>query len=357
VIHYRLMDPSTGQTAFSHQTVNKSLVLPLILGGIIMLGGCGVTLTPVAAGELERRELNHGGLTRRYFVHAPAVHQDAGESSRPLVLVFHGAGGSPETMAALTGFNAVADEAGFVVAYPEGINGNWNDGRPGVNSDADDVGFVRAILDAMSTTDAIDPKHIYATGLSNGGHLSFRLAFEMSDRIAAIAPVAALLSEALAQKGPPARPIPVMITVGDEDPILPYGGGMVGAAWLRRGPVLSAGGTIDFWVRASGASPVASVVMEPDVDTNDGTRVRSETYDSSSVAGTLVFLTVERGGHAWPGGQQYLPTWLIGRTSRDLDLSRHIWRFFAKHRLAGESEPRPKGAAVDERSDSKRGGG
>src|SRR5262245_25377092 len=166
--------------------------------GLAWLGvACALTAVSAsaadAAGSTQARSLTVDGVQRSYRLHVPSG-LDAARAA-PLVLVFHGGGGTPEQIERESRFSELADRAGFVVAYPEGHRRSWNDGR---GSDAvaaqrdgvDDVAFVRALIDAVSAQRRIDAKRIYATGISNGAMMSHRVGLALSPRIAAIAPVA-----------------------------------------------------------------------------------------------------------------------------------------------------------------------
>lgn len=306
---------------------------------LIACAGCGALPTfedvfPRTAHELQEI-LSLDGTQRRYRVYVPSSYESAAVSPRPLVLAFHGWGQSAAGMSRLTGLDELAEKYDFIIAYPEAIDGNWNDGRPNINPTVDDVSFVRELIDALESQYRIDPKRIYATGLSNGGHMCNRLAIEMSDRIAAVAPVAAVISKALSQSPVAGQPVPLLLIEGDADPVTPYGGGIVGRAGINRGEVLSADATITYWVARNHAASQAAVLIEPDVDPRDGTRVRRATYAKSEQgAGAEVeFLRIEGGGHTWPQGLQYLPESLIGRTSRDVSASEEIWEFFSRQAL------------------------
>src|SRR5271166_5796614 len=155
------------------------------------------------------------GLTRTFIIHEPAR---AGSGLRSLVIAFHGGGGQGQGMIRLTHFDKVADEHGFVVVFPDGEARQWNDGRAGVKrSNADDIAFVRALIARLIATDRIDPQRVYATGMSNGGFFSYRLGCELSNQIAAIAPVAATMPVPLDQSCRPARPVPVIAFNGTDD--------------------------------------------------------------------------------------------------------------------------------------------
>jgi polyhydroxybutyrate depolymerase len=251
----------------------------------------------------------------------------------PLVIALHGRLGQGRNQAKLTGLDAVADEAGFIVVYPDGVNRSWADGRgttPADRQGVDDVGFLSTLIDDFIAKHGVDPHRVYVTGMSNGGMMSFRLACELSGRVAAIAPVAALMSEKLADTCKPSRPVPVMAVAGTEDPLVPFHGGPVSG---DRGPVLSAADTFTRWAAWNGCpSGVPTVTKLEDRAPDDGTRVRREALTNCRDGSEVVLYAVEGGGHTWPGGQQYLRESLIGRTSKDVDASRAIWAFFARLR-------------------------
>ena len=165
-------------------------------------------------------ELRHSGLERRYVIHVPPALRE-----RPaVVLNLHGGGGNALAHQQYVRMDLVADREGFLVVYPDGtgpIRGRlltWNAGTCCGVAQADDVGFVRAVLDDLAGRIAYDASRVYATGLSNGAMMSYRLAAELSDRIAAIAPVAGsmVLLRFSAQ-----RPVPVMHIHSVDDPRAP----------------------------------------------------------------------------------------------------------------------------------------
>jgi polyhydroxybutyrate depolymerase len=234
-------------------------------------------------------------------------------------------------MRRLTGLDAVADREGFLVVYPDGVSRQWNDGRAEVDPGVDDMAFVSALIDHLVEQYKSDRGRIYATGMSNGALFSFRLASDLSDKIAAIAPVGALMGEALSQRAPPAKPMPVLLIHGTQDPLVPWDGGNVQVFRRKRGRVLSAAATVAFWVKHNGCTPTPVITYEPDQDPTDGTRVRREEYRSGKDGSEVLLYAVEGGGHTWPGGWQYLPERIIGKTSRDFQASEVIWGFFKRH--------------------------
>src|SRR5215831_7972901 len=167
-----------------------------------------------------------GEEIRTYRIYTAKAPQ---KNPQALILVLHGGGGSGSAMEAMTQgqFNRIADKYGVIVVYPDGQGRSWNDGRSDLQAkaaraDIDDVAFLRKVVKDVGEKNSIDPKRIYATGISNGGLMSFRLACDASDWIAAVAPVAANLSAELAAECRPMRVMPVAIFNGTDDPIMPW---------------------------------------------------------------------------------------------------------------------------------------
>jgi polyhydroxybutyrate depolymerase len=185
-------------------------------------GGCSVgTLT---SGN-HAATLEHDGQTREYLVHVPESYE--GDTAVPLVLDLHGLTSSAGQQAALSGWRDKADEVGFIVVHPEGLNASWNGGDLCCgNSRAagvDDEGFMRAIVERLKSDACIDPKRVYATGLSNGGAMAHLLACRAADVFAATAPVS--MGNGV-QGCAPSRPISVVMTRGTSDPLVAYDGGL-----------------------------------------------------------------------------------------------------------------------------------
>jgi polyhydroxybutyrate depolymerase len=240
----------------------------------------------------------------------------------PLVVVLHGHGGTGKQMERFSQFDRVAAREQFVVAYPDGIGRGWNDGRAGVNGDADDVAFVATLIDEIAAEHAIDRNRVYVTGASNGAMMSYRIACELSDRVAAIAPVIGNLPVELACT--PKQPMSVLAINGTADPLVPYNGGHVARG---RGEVLSAAMSTQFFAHAAGCSAAEPTVEEPDVNDRDDSRTFVTRYDCPAPV-EISLITLDGAGHTWPGGVQYLPKLLIGGVSRDFDGAERIWEFF-----------------------------
>jgi polyhydroxybutyrate depolymerase len=267
-------------------------------------------------------EIRVGAATRSYLLHVPRTlpHRPV-----PLVLVFHGGGGHASNMPRFTKFDADADANGFIVAYPESFNKSWSDTR-GL-SPADDIGFIRALIAHLLKTQDIDSKRVYATGISNGGFFSQRLACDLTDEFAAVASVAATMPETLFPLCKPSRPISVMFMHGTKDPIVHIDGGTI----LRdRGNNVSLAEASAFWRNWDQTSSQPETEDIPD-HAHDGTTVRRDTYSHGKQGTEVVIYTIEGGGHTWPGGSQYLPKFIVGKASHNLDATEAIWQFFKRH--------------------------
>jgi polyhydroxybutyrate depolymerase len=269
-----------------------------------------------------RGTIQAGGVERSYLLHLPSPRADG--RPLPLLLVFHGAGGEGARMAKHTGLTGPATVRGYAVVYPDGVDRRWNDGR-GTSAGRDDVEFIRVLLDSLVRELPADPKRIYATGISNGAGLAYRLACDLPGTFAAIAPVAGAPAAALEERCAAARPVSVISFQGTRDRLMPYEGGNVA---VRRGQVLSAPRSAALFAEVNGCMSPPSVTEEPDT-VRDGTRVQRSLYDGCREGREVVLYTIEGGGHTWPGGPAVGR--LVGRVSRDLDATRTMLDFFDRH--------------------------
>jgi polyhydroxybutyrate depolymerase len=295
-------------------------------------GGTTTTESVPAAGDYAQK-LESGGLTRTFLVHIPSSYD--GSADAPLVIALHGHGGTGAGQARLTHMSDVADANGFIVVYPDGVNHAWNDGRSGINGadeGIDDTGFIRDLIKRAEAEYKIDPSRVYATGFSNGGFMCYRLARDLPDLIAAVAPVSGLLSEELEAKYTSATPISVLIIAGTADPLIPFEGGEAAAGVMAgRGMVFSAAETASFFVKLDGCSTAGETVPIPNAVLQDGAKAGLTTYSGGHQDTEVELYTVFGGGHTWPGGLQYSPVRVAGPTCRDFDASQLIWQFFARH--------------------------
>lgn len=248
----------------------------------------------------------------------------------PLLLAFHGGIGTGQSMAEKTGFSPLADQKCFVVTYPDGLDKRWHDGGSDVGND---IGFVRALIDELLHTLSIDSDRIYATGGSNGGMFTHRLGCELSDVLAAIATVSGTMNVEVAPTCAPAQPLSLIMFHGTDDPRVPWDGGAVVSPAAPPGThlVLSVHDTLDKWGKRGGCSATpTSVEQLPDIDPNDGTRIRRDEYAPCSSGVDVVLYAIEGGGHGWPG-REGNPGPGSGVQTRDIDATPVIWDFFAAH--------------------------
>ncbi len=291
-----------------------------------MLPAIAVSATDPLKTFGEARTMMHDGIERAFLLRLPqGVHDVAG---LPLVLVLHGGHGSGEKVARVTAFADAADRHGFVAVFPDAVGTHWNDGRGQPGETADDVGFLSALAADLAREFELDRRRVYATGISNGGMMALRLGAEATELFAAIACVAASIPEPVFRKRRPSAPLPVLIINGDADPVVPWEGGEVRVQSNVLGRVVSTEEMVRFWVEHNGCAPAPEIAWLPDADPHDGMRVRVETYRGGADDARVTLYVVEGGGHAWPGGEQYLPDWVIGKTARDIDATEDIWRFF-----------------------------
>lgn len=272
------------------------------------------------------------GLNRTYLIHRPQPINPSRASS--LILAFHGGGGDSQGMEALTGLSELSDQEGFIVVYPQALNGHWNDRRdPRFEADGaiNDLKFVRTLIAQLQQTEAIDPRRIFATGISNGGFFTQALACDLSQQIAAVAVVASNLPQALSQDCQLSRPVSITYFLGTSDPLMPYNGGVVMGANGRSATVLSALDSFNFWLNRAGIQRLPRTTTLPDRVPSDGTTVQS--LSARNFRREVTLYTIQGGGHTWPSGLQYLPVPIIGRTSSEINASTTMWQFFQAHPL------------------------
>lgn len=267
---------------------------------------------PIAgAGQTITEQITLNGTTRSYRLHIPANAQT--NQPAPLILNFHGLTSNGQEQETLSGMSPKADNFGYFVAYPDGLDGHWNvaPGREGES----DLQFVRELIQEISSAYPIDANRIYATGISNGGGISNRLACEMSDTIAAIAPVSGAFN---AWKNcNPSRPVPVLEFHGLDDQIAPYAG-------VGRGNVEP---PIQEWAQAwaerddCDSSPVI---------VNQTATMKEEQWNNCKSGVTVILYTLSGHGHSWPG-TNYLPDTI---TSHEVDATDLILAFFQKYTLS-----------------------
>jgi polyhydroxybutyrate depolymerase len=292
-------------------------------------------------------QLTYDGLERHYIVHVPNTYshypKDANSednnskdnnSKVPLVIYLHGGGGRAQA-----GINdnmeSFADNYGFLLVLPEGTGPikdkllTWNSGTwptgdccgTAVADQIDDVGFIAAVIAEVENTYSIDTTRIYATGISNGGMMAYRLACELSEKLAAVAIVA---SPAIPEDCTPSRKISILHIHGTLDPCVPYDGSIGAGCIGKQLDPESAQEQVDFWKKENVCSETSSQVYAK----GNANCIRHACQNNSEVE----FCTITDGGHTWPSGNQYLPASKVGAVSYDLSFDQ-IWLFFLRHHL------------------------
>ncbi len=279
--------------------------LPAIVVALLLLFAFPATQAPAAPDP--PGAFMFGGLKRTYLLHVPP----GLEHPNALVLNLHGGSQTGRKQAAATNYDAIADQYGWIVAYPDGIDFSWADGRGAATPDrqkVDDVGFLATLIARLSHDYGIPRGRVFVTGMSAGGFMANRLACERADLVAAIAPVSSTLGVDVHCN--PSKPVSVLAIHGTADKVVPYRGGrMVGRGGAST--VVSAPTMVDRWLAFDHCPPATTVSID------GGKRVAAfGCADGTEVA----FVTIDGWGHTWP----------LGRTT-PFDASQATARFFAAH--------------------------
>jgi polyhydroxybutyrate depolymerase len=277
--------------------------------------------------------LKAAGHEWHYTLHVPPKYDAA--RATPLVLILHGAGGKGDGYLDKAGWAKKADRAGFVAVAPDGLTARpdekeafltnprlWNSGQlPETSPRAkiDDVAFFKALLDEVGRRVTVDKARVYVTGHSNGAGMTFRLGAELSERFAAIAPVA---SVPWVKDPKPSRPLPTLYIIGTEDPLVPFKGGESTTPWGKRTTPPVAEGLAK-WAKALGCPEEPKTLRD-----KDGVKVVEYGPGKGDVKLTAYFIAGQ--GHNWPGGKDLLPARLVGPSSDKLNATDVIWEFFEK---------------------------
>lgn len=283
------------------------------------------------AGQTVERTIEHARRERTFLVHVPA--KLPALKAVPLVIALHGLSMDGRSMEGLTGLSELADERSFVAVYPDGLGRMWrfwerHELGPKVRRETgyvDDVGFIEAVIDTLVKEAVVDPQRVYVTGLSNGAYMSNRLALSLTDRIAAIAPVAGTMTPALADLKPQ-RPMPILYIHGTDDRIVGFGGQ---DSFTDGKFSLSADELVEWWSERNGCGAVETRQLSDDAA--DGCTVTRYTHPCESGA-PVVFYKVMEGGHTWPDGS-FQPERFLGPVCRDFNASEAIWEFCSQYAL------------------------
>ncbi len=317
----------------------------LFLVGILFGHGCA-TGTPGQEKPILPQGLTPGDhrftitvdrLQRSYVVHVPESSDK--KKCLPVVIMFHGGGGSAKSAMWKTGWAKKAGQEKFLAVFPEGTRADpskparffvnpqtWNDGSNrnnvgAVKRKSADVDFVRKMIDDLSIRLKVDKRRIYATGFSNGASMAFQVGRKFSRKFAAIAPVA---GNDWSTQTTIDHPVPVMYITGTADPLNPFDGGQIRIGPKTYGKKPPVRELIDKWVRLLGCPSGSRVVYDKD-------DVRGIAYSPCNKGSELVFYSIDEMGHTWPGGKNRLPERLVGKSSDSINATDVIWEFFQKH--------------------------
>ncbi len=263
----------------------------------------------------------HDNITREYILYVPEIYDN--QSAVPLVFNFHGYTSSAANQMRYGDFRKIADRDNFIIVHPMGTIGN--DGQTYFNAQwrddgVDDIGFTSALIDSISMNWNIDLDRVYSTGMSNGGFMSYTLACELSDRIAAIASVTGTCTiDQLDNTCMPQKLVPIMEIHGTADAVVPYNGN----TWMA--PIDR---VIDFWVTLNECEVSPHFTAIDDSDTTDGSTVEHYLYKNGKEGHEIEHYKIIGGGHTWPGAS-------FGRSNKDIDASELVWEFFSKYDING----------------------
>ena len=267
--------------------------------------------------------ITHDGIQRDYILYIPELYD--GSTAVPLVLNFHGYGSNAAQQMFYGDFRDIADTEGFLLVHPEGTTliGNqfWNVGFPGLSSTIDDVGFTEALIDELATLYTIDLDRVYATGMSNGGFMSFLLACQLSEKIAAVASVTGSMTQDTFDDCNAQHPTPVLQIHGTDDGVVLYNGNNLSI------PIAD---VISYWVDFNNCETTPTTTTLPDVDVSDGSTIEHSVYEDGDNGITTEHMKVIGGGHTWPGS--VINT---AGTNQDIDASMEIWLFFSRFDING----------------------
>lgn len=268
--------------------------------------------------------IQHNGLTRDYRLYIPKNYNPSKKS--PLVINMHGLSSNAMQQEFYGDFRSIADTAGFLLVHPNGTVGPtgltfWNVGLGA--SSVDDVGFISALIDTLSSAYKIDEKRIYATGMSNGGFMSYLLACATT-RFAAIASVTGSMTPLIDIQCRNVRPTPIMEIHGTADNVVPYNG-TTGISAIAD--------VINFWIKKNACDPNAIYRQVPNTNTSDNAKAEHYVYKNNQGQSMVEHYKVIGGEHTWPGA-----IFPIGVTCQDFNASVEIWRFFNRYSLISAIE-------------------
>ena len=275
----------------------------VVLFAVVAVSSVGIAVIRLwSQAESTDVSFEFDGVTRTCIVHVPLSYNNSVPTA--LVLVLHGYTGTAEGMEPLTRFNEKSDEEGFIVAYPQGLSQRWNVGFGSLKFDTDDVSFISELIDRLKEKYAVDPNKVYVTGFSNGAMMSYLLGAELSDKIAAIAPVAGSIGSmtyGFERIPEPSESVSVVVFHGTADTSVLYEGD----------GYFSVAESVAFWDECDGC-----YVRPLNETLADGNVIKS-VYSGGEHNTEVILYTMIGLGHSWP--------------TTPISATDVIWEFFATH--------------------------
>jgi polyhydroxybutyrate depolymerase len=278
----------------------------------IVLAACGDDATGPDGDGVLGEWVRSAGVQRTYELRVPPSYVEGRPT--PLLLAFHG---NPDTGAgfeARSGLTPAAAEAGFITAYPDGIEGTWG---------TEDVLLVHDLIRHLADHLSVDRDRVYAAGFSAGGTITQLFACSLADELAAAVSVGATLESDIADGCRPAREIPILFVHGTDDQVFPWEGRSIGS--LER---LSVEATLDRWKQLNRCFGEADAIWLPDL-VDDGTRAWTEQWTDCQRDAEVMLYGLEGGGHTWPSGPGPFPPGLV---TQEIS-SAEIIEFLERHTL------------------------
>lgn len=284
---------------------------------------CFVLISTLAHGQQTiNASITHGTLQRDYILYVPANY--TGTTAVPLLFNFHGYTSNASQQMFYGDFRAIADTAGFIIVHPEGKQDgsgqtHFNVGWGG--SSIDDLGFTSALIDSLLADYNIDETRIYSTGMSNGGFMSFHLACNLSDRIAAIGSVTGSIVPQTMSNCNANHPTPVIQIHGTADGTVSYNGSAIG---------VSVPNLLNHWANYNNCDPTAVITSVPNTSTTDNCTAEKYKYLNGDNCSEVVHYKITGGGHTWPGAPI-----VVGVTNQDINASVEVWKFVSRFDING----------------------
>jgi len=276
--------------------------------------------SPASKPETLLRKIQIGTTTRSYQLVVPKKYNG---TPIPLVLFLHGRGGNGTVFEGTCGMSRKAEESGFILVYPDALGEitAWNAGfNRGRLEWVDDVRFIRELIVSLRQEFIIDPKRIFVGGYSSGGIMSYRLASELSDTIAAIGVMAGTIGAKfpdgkISQIPDPKAPISILHIHGQKDDVVPYDGY---DSQIVPSYYFSAPRSVSFWVEKDQCNPT------PSRDSAYSGQLLKETYSGCKDGTNVAFYTLPAGDHTWPSSSTPI-------NNQKISASDLMWEFFEAH--------------------------